>query len=44
MSPFDWILIAVFVLSVVAAAAHGFFAEIFSFAGAVVGFILGAWQ
>lgn len=44
MSPFDWILIALLVLSVVAAAAHGFFAEIFSFAGAVIGFILAAWQ
>jgi membrane protein required for colicin V production len=44
MSPFDWILIALIVLSVVAAAAHGFFAELFSLGGAVLGFLLAAWQ
>jgi membrane protein required for colicin V production len=44
MSAFDWALIAVVILSVVAAAAHGFFAELFSLAGAVLGFILAAWQ
>jgi membrane protein required for colicin V production len=44
MSAFDWALIVVMVLSVVAAAAHGFFAELFSLAGAVIGFILAAWQ
>ena len=44
MSPFDWLLLAVVVLSVVAAAAHGFFAELFSLSGAILGFILAAWQ
>ena len=44
MSLFDWILLAVMVLSIVAAAAHGFFAELFSLGGAIIGFILAAWQ
>jgi membrane protein required for colicin V production len=44
MSPFDWLLLAVVVLSVVAAAAHGFFAELFSLGGAILGFILAAWH
>jgi membrane protein required for colicin V production len=44
MSPFDWLLLAVVVLSVIAAAAHGFFAELFSLGGAILGFVLAAWQ
>jgi membrane protein required for colicin V production len=44
MSAFDWVLIAVLVLSVVAAAAHGFFAEMFSLGGSILGFVLAAWQ
>lgn len=44
MSGFDWILVAVIVLSAVAAAAHGFFSEVISLGGTILGFILGAWQ
>jgi membrane protein required for colicin V production len=41
---FDGILIVIILLSAVAAAAHGFFAEVISLGGTILGFILGAWQ
>jgi membrane protein required for colicin V production len=41
---FDWIIIAVILLSALAAAAHGFLTEVFSLAGTILGFILAAWQ
>jgi membrane protein required for colicin V production len=44
MSPIDWIIIAVLALSVLVAAAQGFFFEVFSLAGAIFGYILAAWE
>lgn len=44
MTGLDWMLVAIIVLSAVAAAAHGFFSEVFSLAGAIVGFVLASWQ
>jgi membrane protein required for colicin V production len=44
MNGLDYVIVAVVVLSTLVAAAHGFFFEIFSFAGAIVGYILAAWQ
>ena len=43
MSTGDWLFAAVLVLSVLVAAAQGFFLEVFSLAGVVVGFLLAAW-
>jgi membrane protein required for colicin V production len=40
----DWIFAAVIVISVLVAAAQGFFLEVFSLAGVVVGFLLAAWE
>ena len=44
MSGLDWIIVGVIVLSVLLAAAQGFFFEMFSLGGAVVGYLLAAWQ
>jgi len=44
MTPADWLILAVILLSVVLAAVHGFFAEALSMAGLVVGYIVAAWQ
>ena len=44
MSPADWIIIALVLLNVVLAAVQGFFAEAFSLAGLVVGYMVAAWQ
>jgi membrane protein required for colicin V production len=44
MPAIDWIIIAVIALSVLVAAAQGFFFEVFSLAGAIVGYILAAWE
>ena len=43
MSTGDWIFAAVLVISVLVAAAQGFFLEVFSLAGVVVGFLCAAW-
>ncbi len=43
MSTIDWALLAGLVVSVVLAAAQGFFFEVFSLAGAVFGYVLAAW-
>lgn len=43
MNGLDWAILAVMLLSVWLAAAHGFFLEVFSLAGTVVGFLLAAW-
>jgi membrane protein required for colicin V production len=40
----DWLILAVIALNVVLAAMHGFFAELLSMAGLVVGYIVAAWQ
>ena len=44
MSAGDWIIVAALVFSVVVAAAQGFFLEVFSLAGVVVGFLLASWE
>lgn len=44
MNGLDWIIIAVVAVSVVLATAQGFFFELFSLAGTVVGYLLAAWQ
>jgi membrane protein required for colicin V production len=44
MAIFDWIIIAILLFSVVTAAAQGFFFELFSFGGAVLGFLLASWN
>jgi membrane protein required for colicin V production len=44
MTPADWLIVVVIVLNVVFAAMHGFFAEMLSMAGLVVGYVVAAWQ
>jgi membrane protein required for colicin V production len=44
MSGLDWIIVGVIGLSVLLAAAQGFFFEMFSLAGAVLGYVIAAWQ
>ena len=44
MSPADWMILAVLILSVVTAATQGFFAEALNLAGLVVGYLVAAWQ
>ncbi len=43
MTGADWAIVGVIALSVLMAAASGFFVEIFSLAGVVVGYVLAAW-
>ena len=43
MNGLDWAILGVMLASVLLAAAHGFFFEIFSLAGAVLGYLLAAW-
>src|SRR5437588_4928020 len=44
MNVLDYGIVVVVVLSTLVAAAHGFFFEVFSFAGVIAGYILAAWQ
>ncbi|HUR37404.1 MAG TPA: CvpA family protein [Terriglobales bacterium] len=44
MTGLDWIIVVVIALSVMMAAAQGFFFEMFSLGGAVLGYLLAAWQ
>jgi membrane protein required for colicin V production len=44
MNALDWVIIAVMLISVLLAAAQGFFFEIFSLAGTVIGYLLAAWN
>ena len=44
MNGLDWLIIGILVLSVLLAAAHGFFFELFSFVGAILGYLLAAWE
>jgi membrane protein required for colicin V production len=44
MTGLDWLIVVVLFFSVLLAAAHGFFLEIFSLAGVVVGYLTAAWQ
>jgi len=44
MSGADWLILALVLLSVALAASQGFFLEIFSLAGVVLGYLLAAWN
>ena len=44
MSGADWVIIAVIVLSVATAASQGFFFEMFTLAGVVLGYLVAVWQ
>jgi membrane protein required for colicin V production len=44
VTPLDWIIIAILAVSIVLAASQGFMFEAFSLAGAVVGYLLAAWE
>jgi membrane protein required for colicin V production len=44
MSPADWMICALVLVNVIAAAMQGFFAEALTMAGLVVGYIVAAWQ
>jgi membrane protein required for colicin V production len=43
MSGLDWLIIAIVLLSVLLAASQGFFFELFSLGGVVVGYLVAAW-
>ena len=40
----DWAIVALVLLNVILAAMHGFFAEAFSIAGLIVGYLVAAWR
>ena len=44
MSVADWVILAFIFLSMVTAASQGFFFELFSLAGVVVGYIVAVWE
>jgi len=44
MNALDYVILGIVVFSTLVAASHGFFSEVFSFAGVVVGYLLAAWQ
>lgn len=44
MTAVDWVIVAVVILNVILAATHGFFAEAFSMAGLIVGYVVAAWR
>jgi membrane protein required for colicin V production len=44
MTGADWVIVAFILLSVVLAAVQGFFFELFSMAGVVVGYLFAVWQ
>lgn len=44
MTGLDWLIVGILLISVVLAAAQGFVFELFSLAGAVIGYLLAAWQ
>ncbi len=43
MNALDWLIVVIMVLSVLLAAAQGFFFEVISLAGAFAGYLLAAW-
>lgn len=43
MNGLDWAILGVMLVSVWLASVHGFFFEVFSLAGTVIGFLLAAW-
>lgn len=44
MNWLDWTILVIMVLSVIGAAAQGFFFELFSLAGVILGYLLAAWN
>lgn len=44
MTGVDWVIVAAVVLSMALAAKEGFFYEVFSLAGVVLGYVLAAWE
>jgi membrane protein required for colicin V production len=44
MTPADWVICAIVLLNVVAAAMQGFFSEALTMAGLVVGYVVAAWR
>lgn len=44
MALVDWIIVIVLVVSVLSAAKHGFFVEVFSLAGVILGLLLASWN
>ncbi|HEU5403711.1 MAG TPA: CvpA family protein [Terriglobales bacterium] len=44
MNWLDWTILVIIVLSVIGAAAQGFFFELFSLAGVILGYLLAAWN
>jgi membrane protein required for colicin V production len=44
LSALDWIIVFVVAVNVLGAIGQGFFYELFSFAGAIAGFLVAAWQ
>jgi membrane protein required for colicin V production len=44
MTAADWLIVAVVLLCIISAAVDGFFAELLSMAGLVVGYIIAAWK
>jgi membrane protein required for colicin V production len=43
MTPVDWLIVVAVIISVLLAASNGFFYELFSFAGVVIGYLAAAW-
>jgi membrane protein required for colicin V production len=43
MTPVDWLIVIALIVSVLIAASNGFFYELFSFAGVVIGYLAAAW-
>ena len=44
MSVADWLILAVLLINIIAAAIHGFFAEALHLGGLIVGYLVAAWQ
>lgn len=44
MTPVDWVIVAVILVSVIQAASSGFFQEAFGIAGLIFGYLLAAWN
>ena len=44
MALIDWLILVVLLISVLSAAKNGFFLEVFSLAGVVLGLLLASWN
>lgn len=44
MTVLDWVILLVILISTLSAASQGFITEVFSLAGALVGYVLAAWE